>query len=241
MTSVKSSAIWISHRGLSQYYDENTLAAFKSACKAGFSWLETDLHSTNDNHIVLCHELELGRLSSSTGNILQMSRSELENIQLNKGEKLLFLDEFMLEFKQQNWVFDIKPDTAKQTMSILTTHLINNKNLLSKIIFLFWSKEQQALFLSIFPEAVCFPRIEECYRAGIASLLGLAALGNIKTKKIYSLTPKIFGLPLLNKRIVKLFHQQGAYVIGYLPESNSEIQQCLDAEVDYILSNQPPI
>ncbi|MCN4144182.1 MAG: hypothetical protein LC437_03640 [Thiohalomonas sp.] len=90
---------WINHRGLSHQHDENTRASFKLPCEAGFSCLGTDLHSTNDNHIVLCHDSELSHVASSvTKNINEMSRAELEIVQLNKEEKLLFLDEFMLEF-----------------------------------------------------------------------------------------------------------------------------------------------
>ncbi len=237
----QSTTQWISHRGLSQNHDDNSKASFRLACEAGFSWLELDLHTSNDDHIVLCHDSELSRLSSSSGKIEQMRRSELEKIQLHKGERLLFLDEFMLEFEQQNWVFDIKPSTVIQTMNTLKRILRNDKNLLNKIIFLFWSDEHQNAFLNEFPKAICFPRKEECYRAGIATLLGLSVLGNIKENKIYSLTPKFFGLPLLNKRMVQTFHRHGAQVIGYLPETSDEIQQCLDAGVDYILSNQHPV
>lgn len=234
----KKPTIWISHRGLSHQHDENTNSSFKLACEAGFSWLETDLHTTYDNHIVLCHDSELSHVSSFSGKIKNMTRQQLERIQLSKGEKLLFLDKFMLEFSQQNWVFDIKSATVIQTMKALKPILTDNKDLLNKIIFLFWDNKQQALFLNSFPDAICFSRKEECYRAGFASLLGLSLLGNIKKDKIYSVTPKLLGLPLLNKRIVEIFHKHGAQVIGYLPETKSEIQQCLDAGVDYILSNQ---
>ena len=237
----KSIIKWICHRGLSQDYDENSLNSFTLACEAGFTWLETDLYTTQDNHIVLCHDLNLSKLSYSPQNITQMNRLDLENIQLRKGGKLLFLDEFMLKFNQQNWVFDIKPASAMSTINILKTILIKDRTLLDKIIFLFWSEETQKLFLNDFPEAICFPRKSECYRAGITTLLGLAVLGKIKANRIYSVPPKLFGLPLLTPRIVKIFHHYNAQVIGYLPETASETQQCIDAGVDYILSNNYPV
>ncbi len=240
-SSIRSSIQWISHRGLSQTHNDNTLESFKLSCQAGFSYLETDLHSTYDNHIVLCHDSELGSMSNANGLIEQMTRSELEQIELNKGGKLLFLDQFMLEFKAFNWVFDIKPESARQTMRILTPILNKDKTLLRKIIFLFWSKQEQTLFLKDFPDAVCFPRIEECYRAGITSLLGLALLGKIKEHQIYSITPKFLGLPLLNKRIVQTFHRHNAKVLAYLPNSKKETQQCIIAGVDYILTNEQPL
>ena len=232
---------WISHRGLSHQHNENTLESFKLSCQADFSYLETDLRSTCDHHIVLCHDSTLKSVSSHNGLVEQMTRRELEKIDLTHGGKLLFLDQFMLEFKQFNWVFDIKPESAKQTIGILSVILNNNKTLLSHIIFLFWSKQDQALFLQDFPDAVCFPRIAECYRAGIASLFGLALLEKIKKHQIYSITPKFLGLPLLNKRIVQTFHRHNAKVLAYLPKSKKETQQSIIAGVDYILTNEPPL
>lgn len=233
--------IWISHRGLSHGLDDNTQTSFKLACEAGFSWLETDLHTTKDNHIVLCHDPEISYVSNSTGTIARMNRSELEKVLLNRGGTFLFLDEFMQEFSQQNWVFDIKPATVVQTMKVLKSILMSNRSLLKKITFLFWSAEQQALFLNDFPEAMCFPREEECYRAGITTLVGLSMFGRIKVNQIYSLTPKLLGRPLLNQRMVRGFHRRGAQVIGYLPETEHETQLCLNAGVDFILTNHSPL
>lgn len=235
-----STPVWISHRGLSQRHDENSQEAFKLACEAGYCWLETDLHSTKDDHIIHSHDPQLDNTASCSGNIAEMSRAELEKITLKKGGRLLFLDEFMLQFKHQHWVFDIKPASAAQTIKILSKILVNNKNLINKIIFLFWCKKQQEIFLHDFPQAVCFMREAQCYRAGIASILGLPILGNIKKNQIYSIIPKLSGIPLINKRVVQTFHKRGAQIIGYLPVDKAEVQLCLDAGVDYILSNDLP-
>ncbi len=232
---------WISHRGLAQHYDENSLMAFKTASNAGFHYLETDLRTSLDGHIVLSHDVQLNNISSSTAVIHQSSRMELEGITLNQGQRLLFLDEFLVEFRQHGWVFDIKPESAIETISRLKIILKNDSTLLSQIIFLFWENKHQQYFLQTFPEAQCFPRIGECYRTGIAALSGLSKIAGIKKDKIYSLTPKFLGVPMLNKRIVQSYHRQGAQVIGYLPASKAEAQQCLHAGVDYILSNHKPI
>lgn len=233
--------VWISHRGLSQRHDENSREAFKSACAAGYFWLETDLHSTKDNHIILSHDPYVDNISSCSGKIAEMSRAELENIQLKKGCQFLFLNEFMQEFRDQYWVFDIKPSSAVQTIEILNSILTNDKNLLNKIIFLFWNKKQQEIFLNDFPEAVCFVRRAQCYQAGIASILGLPILGNIKKNQIYSIIPQLSGIPLISKRVVQSFQKRGAQVLGYLPADKNEVQLCLDAGVDYILSNDLPV
>lgn len=233
--------IWISHRGLSQEHDENSLTAFAIACDAGFSWLETDLHSTRDNHIVLSHDPTLDTASPYSGNIGELTRAELEKVHLPKGGNYLFLDEFMMKFEKQHWVFDIKPATAAQTMNIISKILKNKISLLNKITFLFWNKKIEENFLNDFPDATCFAMETACYRAGIATLCGLPMLGNIQPDITYAISPKILGVSVMNKKIIHTFHQQGARVIGYLPATPDEAQLCLDAGVDYILSNDLPI
>ncbi len=232
--------IWISHRGLAQVHIENTQAAFEQACDAGFNYLETDLQSCKDDHIVLCHEPNLSKISDLSANISEMTRQQLSNISLYNGAKLLFLDEFIKIFSQKRWVFDIKPETATQTINTLKLMFKNKDHLVNNTIFLFWGENEQRLFLNDFPQAVCFARSDECYRAGFAMLLALGYGAKIEQDKIYSLHPKFFGLPLLNKKIVQRFHDRGAKVLGYLPESDKDVQRCFSAGVDYILSNHAP-
>ncbi len=238
---ILSEPVWISHRGVSHKFDENSYAAFQAACDAGFSWLETDLHCTRDNHIVLSHDEELGKVSLATGNISAWTRVDLEQIRLKRGGEFLFLDDFMAEFSRQHWVFDIKPSTAEQTMVVIGRLLRKNPDLIRKIIFLFWDELVQKAFLDEFPEAVCFPREAECYRAGITAFLGMAFLGNIRKEKIYSVMPCEYGLKLLSERVVRCFHKRGAKVLGYLPVDQRQVRLCLDAGVDYILSNDLPV
>lgn len=45
----------IAHRGLNVAYPENSMAAFKGAVKVGAHALETDIHISQDNVLVLSH------------------------------------------------------------------------------------------------------------------------------------------------------------------------------------------
>ncbi|WVQ81598.1 hypothetical protein IAT38_003722 [Cryptococcus sp. DSM 104549] len=57
------------HRGASASFPENTIASFVEACKAGADGLETDIHMTTDNVLVMFHDPELGRTTNGTGRI----------------------------------------------------------------------------------------------------------------------------------------------------------------------------
>lgn len=45
----------IAHRGYKAKYPENTLAAFKGAVEVGVHALETDVHLSSDDVVVLSH------------------------------------------------------------------------------------------------------------------------------------------------------------------------------------------
>jgi glycerophosphoryl diester phosphodiesterase len=233
LNSKPTQPIWISHRGLCQNADENTLASFNAAVKAKFHYLETDLRATKDNHIVLCHDQTLSRTGALEIDVTTKTRAELGNVTLTKGSPLLFLDKFTAEFGHLGHVFDIKIETGFKVIELLGEFDIN----LKKTIFLCWSTQQQQALLERYPDANCFAREEECTRAGFSVLLKMPFLGGIQAAKTYSVTPYFKGFPVLKQNLVARYHRYGAKVLAYLPESMEEAQMALDANADYVLSN----
>lgn len=241
--SSKKNPIWISHRGLCQKNDENTNSSFMAATEYNFSVLETDLRLTKDNYLVLLHDEDLTRITKNNikKKVSELTKAELSDIELSKGDKILFLTDFIDTFSEYQWVFDVKPESAKEAIEILFLILKENPNLLKNIFFLFWDSRHQEHLLSKLPEAQCFARIEECKRANFSFILGLDFLSGVKEGKIYSIPPSFFGFKVLSKKIVKKFHDRGAKVIGYLPESETEAQLAIDSGCDFIITNHPPI
>ena len=111
--------VWISHRGVSHAYDENTRDAFDLAIKSGFSHLETDLRISADGHIVLCHDHSLVRVAGNTRCADQMQRAELELVILRGGGHLMFFDEFIDRYAAYNWTFDIKAESGFAVIAAL--------------------------------------------------------------------------------------------------------------------------
>ncbi|WDE02333.1 glycerophosphodiester phosphodiesterase [Thalassomonas actiniarum] len=224
---------WISHRGLCQHADENTRASFEAAVQAGFHYLETDLRASRDGHIVLSHDEVLHPDTTAQINVSNSSREALSQVKLNKGSPLLFFDEFFAQFHQQGHVLDIKPETAMQVIALLPRYKIN----LDKTIFLLWSDAHQKALLEVFPGANCFARENECRRAGFSILFAMPFLGGLKAGKIYSIIPSIAGRSLFREKIVNRYHRYGAGVLAYLPNTPEQAQMAIDANVQYILSN----
>ena len=57
----------IGHRGACGHAPENTLASIKKAAGLGLRWVEFDVMLSADNHIILFHDDELGRITGRNG------------------------------------------------------------------------------------------------------------------------------------------------------------------------------
>ncbi|KAJ7368882.1 PLC-like phosphodiesterase [Mycena olivaceomarginata] len=57
------------HRGASSRFPENTIASFEAAIRDGAEGIESDVHVSLDNVVVMFHDPDLKRTTNSTGNI----------------------------------------------------------------------------------------------------------------------------------------------------------------------------
>lgn len=70
----------IAHRGYSDAYPENTLAAFEGAIAAGALMSELDVTLSRDRHVVVIHDDHLDRTTDASGLVVQRLLSELKRL-----------------------------------------------------------------------------------------------------------------------------------------------------------------
>ncbi len=86
----------IGHRGAAGLELENTFASFKHAIALGVDAIEFDVHMTHDGQFVVCHDLNLGRISGSNAFIRDLSYEELQKIELHNGQYIPLLRDVLL-------------------------------------------------------------------------------------------------------------------------------------------------
>lgn len=74
--------IW-AHRGASQYAPENTMEAFELAIQQGADGIETDVHLTKDNQLVIMHDEKIDRTTNGKGYIQDYTYEELKAFNAN--------------------------------------------------------------------------------------------------------------------------------------------------------------
>jgi glycerophosphoryl diester phosphodiesterase len=235
--------LWISHRGYKKNAVENTRAAFRAAVDLGFDCLETDLRITIDDRIVLIHDPTLARLSGKDQRVQDMTAAELAKIRLKplyrSDDRLMFLDDFVEEFTATRWVFDIKPETGARTIQALG-QWARARGMVKKIAqnakFLTWQADHEALAATHFPGVPFYARQSECWRAGLAVLLGVPRFGAIRPGKTYALPATVMGLSLFKTSIVRRFHERNASVIAFLPPTDTLARRAAAVGFDEILT-----
>lgn len=232
--------LWISHRGYKAAAVENTAAAFRAARDLGFGALETDLRITSDGAIVLHHDPHLRRLAGIDGAVADKSRAELAKLNLANGGKLFFFDEFIEEFAEATWTFDVKPETAPEVLRALAAWAKDRKAteyLLARSRFLFWDVHHEQLFRELFPYGFVYPREKECWRAGLCARFGAAKFGAIQNGRCYGLIPRVFGISLFEAPVFAEYRARGARILAFLPERDEDTLKAVALGVDEILTN----
>jgi glycerophosphoryl diester phosphodiesterase len=68
------------HRGGARLWPENTLLAFRGALDLGIRYIETDVHLTRDDQIVVFHDHRLERTTDGAGFVRDHTLAELERL-----------------------------------------------------------------------------------------------------------------------------------------------------------------
>ena len=227
--------IWISHRGCTQRFAENTRQAFDAACAAGFDRIETDLRVTADDHIVLYHDRTLVKLGKPDTAIEHLTRAAVQALRHPCGASLLFFDELIGSYPEQRWVFDIKKESAPRTIQLLRNY--DHRWLEEHCLFLCERRRHQQALQALLPTAKFFARKSECYIVGIALLLGAAPLLTLPPTKIYSVASHLCGKPLFRQQVFARYQRQRARVLAYLPANAALARQAITAGADMILTD----
>ena len=90
------------HRGNSQYYPENTMAAYRSAIELEPDMIEMDVHMTMDGVLICMHDHTVDRTTDGTGLIREKTLAQILKLDAGSwkdprfaGEKVPTFEEFL--------------------------------------------------------------------------------------------------------------------------------------------------
>lgn len=96
---------------------ENSLAAFAHAVRAGYQYLETDVHTTRDGVLVAFHDERLDRATDGRGEIANHTAAALADVRIGGREPIPKLDELLDAFPTCRFNIDLKSARAIEPLA----------------------------------------------------------------------------------------------------------------------------
>ncbi|MBT1003254.1 glycerophosphodiester phosphodiesterase [Paenarthrobacter sp. DKR-5] len=105
------------HRGFSAEGLENSLPAFHAAEALGFSYLETDVHTTADGVAVVFHDESLDRVTDGTGRINELTGEDVARVRIGGREAIPTLAELLAALPEARFNLDVKDEASVETLA----------------------------------------------------------------------------------------------------------------------------
>jgi glycerophosphoryl diester phosphodiesterase len=83
----KHPVIVIAHRGDHTTVPENTIASFQHAIAVGADYVEVDLRTTRDGHLVVMHDETVDRMTNGTGKVKELAFNTIRSLKVSDKSK----------------------------------------------------------------------------------------------------------------------------------------------------------
>lgn len=228
---LNDSVLIIAHRGASLDAPENTLAAIKKAIDDQADWIEIDVQETADGDIVVFHDSDFKRVSSTPLNIWNADQSDIQALDIGSWFAPQFSSEKTPTLRQ---VLNLCRD--KSGVLIELKYYGHDKRLEQGVIDIVeeMQMEDQVMLMSLsYPAVKKVRALRPSWKVG---LLSTVALGDIT-----QLDVDFLGLNgrAATPELIKRAHEAGIQVFVWTVNEPLDISAMASRGVDGIITDTP--
>ena len=243
----------VAHRGDSAHYPENTLLAFTSAVSMQVDVIETDVHLSKDGEVVIWHDPTLDRNTDGSGRIEDHTLAELKGYDagytftLDEGKTFPFrgkniqlctLVEALDCCPDQRFNVDLKtksPQIVKAFIDIVRSH-----NAYNRIVAASFHLSNLKLLRELDPMIQTSITTVE-----VLPLLARQKLHmlpkNLKTKVIFQVPVRQWGVEVVTPSFVKMMHDRDAIIQVWTINEEEEMERLYRMGVDSVMTDKPAL
>lgn len=232
----------IAHRGGMGLAPENTLAAFGRATSLGLTYLETDVQTTRDGHVVCFHDTTLRRVTGHPGRVSDLDLADLRRLRVDGTDQIPTLAEAMATFPRARFAIDLKDEASIGAMALL---LRAHPRWAERICVAgAWSRwlrrlQDEAPGVTTALGWRSLTTLIACSRGGVRPV-GLGQTG--PTGGAFAHVPMKLGrLPIHSERVIARAHEMGIRVVVWTVDDPTTMRVLLDAGVDGIITDRPDV
>lgn len=223
--------MWVfAHRGNSEHYPENTLAAIKSALFAtDAEGIEIDVYCTKDKQLVVIHDESLERTTTGKGYVSDHTYQQLQTLNAGDGEQIPTLSSVLDLMPDNKWLnIELKgEDTAIALESLLQQEKYKHWQSRAKLLI---SSFNHHLLLRIRKQ---FPDIK------VGALTASIPLGYAKFAEELQAWSVHCDKQFISQAFVNDAKARRLKVFVYTVDSTKDIQKIKTLGADAIFSNDP--
>jgi glycerophosphoryl diester phosphodiesterase len=216
---------------------ENTLAAFRTAVRMGYRYIETDVHATADGHLLAFPDPRLDRVTDATGLIADLPYAAVREARINGSEEIPLLGQLLEELPGVRINIDVKAAGAVEPL----VRVIREHDALERVCVGSFSEQRLRAV-----RRALGPRL-----ATAAGQVGVAALRfspQSVTRWLRTRSP-VLQIPthhtlggrtieLLTPALVDTVHRLGKHLHVWTIDDEAEMHRLLDLGVDGIVSDR---
>ena len=245
----------MAHRGDSQNTPENTMLALESAASIGVDVLESDVHLTIDDEVVLFHDETLERTTGKTGMIREFTLDELRNIDFGytftpdggatfpfrgKGHHIVTLQEAFERFPNTIFNLDIKDTFPSAPMEL--ARLISQSDRSESVIVASFHNIQIERFRELMPKIPTTAHPGEVKRFVLNTKFGLPRIRSEDIHyKSFAVPMKSGPLKVITKKFVRKAHEHNIAVHVWTINDIVTMNSLIDLGVDGIFTDNPSL
>ena len=231
----------IAHRGGAREVPENTWSAVEHVESLGLTWMETDLHATADDVVVLSHDADLGRIGGR-GTLSELTWDEAAELEAGDGRGLVRLDEVLEAHPGLALNVDLKEPAVVQP----ALQVVRAADALDRVRFASFSARRLAMLRRQEPRATT--SLGGFDIAGLM-LLSEAALPLPHTRwgwtrgrvDAVQVPPMHRGMQVVTRRFVAQAHTAGLEVHVWTIDDPEEMRRLAALNVDAIMTDVPTL
>lgn len=245
----------MAHRGDSGNTPENTMIALENAVKIGVDVLESDIHITKEDEIVLFHDEDLKRTTGKEGTIRSHTLKELQEIDLganftqdngdtypfrDRSHKIVTLREAFDRFPDVIFNLDIKDTFPAAPMEL--ARIISKMDRKDSVIVASFHDSQIEHFRELVPDVPTSAHPGEVKRFVLNSKFGLPRIKKQDIQfKAFQVPVKSGPLKVVTEKFVRMAHERNIAVHVWTINDEETMIQLLDLGIDGIFTDQPAL
>ena len=238
----------LAHRGDSAFYPENTLPAFLSAEELGVDVIETDIHVTSDNKLVIWHDETLERNTNGSGTVESHTFKELRKLDAgysftndngnthpfrDKGIQIISLEEALATLPKMKFNIDLKSKNIQITD--LFCKEIRKMHAEDRVICASFHNSHIKRVREIAPEILTSLTRKEVTKALLLQKAHLPFSPKSLKEAIFQIPVKSGNIPVVTNGFVSYFHQRNCIIQVWTINDETAMQRLLKMGVDGIV------